>query len=133
MPRFFFDFCQGDEHVPDEEGIEFASTEQAYMEAVEGAREMWSDLLKKRRDPNRCRFEVRDAGGNLLFTFPFHEVVESCLDRPRPSQTSAERATAAAVDTAGRIQLANDQVQKALHNLRAILVESRTLLKTDLP
>lgn len=81
MPRYFFDFGHGTQYSKDVEGIDFPDTEQAYLQAFEAAREMWSDLLQQRRDPHRCFFEVRDEQRELLFTLPFQEVVESCLDR----------------------------------------------------
>ncbi len=99
MSRFYFDFRQGNDFVPDSEGTELVSTDQAYLEAFEGAREMWSELLKQRQDPRRCRFEVRDAQGALLFVLPFLEVPDACPDcKPASShgtfeQVSADRKT----------------------------------------
>src|SRR5689334_14243716 len=84
MPQFFFDFRQSGHLVPDTEGIEFGSAEQAYLEAYRSAQDMWSELLRQRRDPRRCYFEVRGAVGDLLFIFPFQEVVDSCTDRLVP-------------------------------------------------
>jgi hypothetical protein len=81
MPRYFFDFRQGNEICTDREGIEFPGVEQAYLETYRAALDMWSDLLKQRRDPRRCAFEVRDEKRQLLFTLPLQEVVDSCLDR----------------------------------------------------
>jgi len=51
------------------------------LEAFEAAREMWGELLKQRRDPRRCSFEVRNERRDLLFQLPFGEVLESCQDR----------------------------------------------------
>jgi hypothetical protein len=127
MPRFFFDFGQGDEHVPDTEGIAFATTEDAYLEAVEAAHEMWGDLLRKRCDPSRCRFEVRDANQDLLFVLPFQELIDNCHDRQRPTP-SVDRATAAATVTTSRAKAANDAFQRTLFNMRRTLAESRALL-----
>ena len=129
MPRFFFDFRQGEDHSPDIEGLELASTEDAYLEAVKGAQEMWSELLKKRRDPHHCRFEVRDINGALLFHLPFEEVLENCLDRkPVKPAAGADHAAAAATATAGRAKRANDDFQRTLSKMRTTLAESRALL-----
>ena len=65
------------------EGAEFADVEQAYLEAFEGAQDMWSELLRQRRDPRQCAFEVRNERRDLLFVLPFMEVIESCEDRKR--------------------------------------------------
>lgn len=92
MPRFFFDFRQGDERISDAEGIELPNVEQAYLEAFEGAQEMWSELLKQRRDPRRCTFVVRNQHNETLFIFPFQEVVDSCTDsRGHPIQMTFEQ------------------------------------------
>ena len=42
MPRFFFDFRQGDERCADAQGTEFADVEQAYLEAFTAAQDMWA-------------------------------------------------------------------------------------------
>ena len=81
MPRFYFDFCQGNDRIPDAEGTELANAEQAYLEAFNGASDLWGDLLKQRQDPRRCRFEVRSEEGDLLFILPFQEVLDSCQNR----------------------------------------------------
>lgn len=82
MPRFFFDFRQAGTRTPDCQGIEFETVEQAYLEAVKGAQEMWGELLRKRQDPRRCIFEVRSEDDQLLFTVPFQEVLDACaVDR----------------------------------------------------
>ena len=78
MQRFFFDFREADDRVPDAEGTELANVDEAYLEAFRAAQEMWSELLTQRRDPHRCRFEVRSADAVVLFVLPFHEILDSC-------------------------------------------------------
>ena len=124
MPRFYFDYRQGEEPVRDMQGIELASTEAAYLEVCEAVQEMWSDLLKKRCDPRRCRFEVRDTNRELLFIFPFQEVIDNCLDRePARPPGGVDRATAAAAATTGRVVRANDEFLSALRQVRATLTD----------
>ena len=84
MQRYFFDFRQAGVRVPDTQGLEFRDVEQAYLEAHRAAQEMWSELLKQRRDPRRCVFEVCNQAGELLFVFPFQEVMDCCTDRQAP-------------------------------------------------
>jgi hypothetical protein len=94
MPRFFFDFRQGQDHCADEQGTEFTSAEQAYLEAFKAAQDMWSELLRQRRDPTQCVFEVRDERRELLFVLPFQEVIESCQnskDVPMQRNVNARR------------------------------------------
>ena len=80
MPRFFFDFRQGDEFTPDSAGSEFPSAEKAYLGAYRAAGEMWAELLAGRRDPRRCSFEIHDSNRNLLSVLPFRELLDSCHD-----------------------------------------------------
>ncbi len=130
MPRFHFDFCQGEDHIPDTIGVELATTEDAYLEVVEAVQEMWGELLRKRSDPRRCQFEVRDANREILFIFPFQEVIDNCLDRAQPRRSAdLDTAKAAATATLGRVQRANDDFLRALNSIRATLSDSRALLQ----
>jgi hypothetical protein len=81
MARFFFNFRQGPYAAIDEVGCEFEGVEEAYLGAMNAAREMWSDLLARREDPLLCSFEVLDRRGNELFSLPFSEVLEACRGR----------------------------------------------------
>jgi len=81
MPRFFFDFVQAGQRTKDAEGLELANVEQAYLEVFRASQEMWSELLKQRRDPRRCAFEVRNWADDVLFHFPLQEVVDCCTDQ----------------------------------------------------
>lgn len=83
MLRFFFDFHQAGKHDVDTVGLEFADAETAYLEAVEAAQEMWSELLKDRIDPRCCHFEVRSEQGDVLYVIPFQELLDSCVDPQR--------------------------------------------------
>src|SRR5262249_26473574 len=86
MSRFYFHFRENDDYSVDDQGLEFASAEEAYLNAHEGAVEMWSDLLKQRRDPRQCAIEITNSKGEVLFVLPFNEVLESCNRKtpPRP-------------------------------------------------
>jgi len=112
-------------------GEEFATTEDAYLEVSAAAQDMWSELLKKRRDPRRCQFEVRDVNREILFIFPFQEVIDNCLDRSQARQASdlgSTKTTAAA--TFGRVQRANHDFSRTLAQIRATLDDARALLQT---
>ena len=92
MPRFFFDFREGNSLSPDDQGIEFASLEEAYLEAFRAAQEIAAERLLERRDPFDCAFTITDAAGQELIVLPFKEI----LDCPRPStllQNEQRRAT----------------------------------------
>jgi hypothetical protein len=92
MARFFFDFREDSDCCKDAEGTEFVDVEQAYLEAFKGAQDMWGELLRQRRDPRRCAFEVRNEQRDLLFVLPFTEVIESCDNRRQArAQNKIER------------------------------------------
>jgi len=126
MTRFFFDFRQAGHLVPDSEGIEFASVEQAYLEAHRAAQDMWSELLKQRHDPRRCLFEVRNAAGEMLFVFPFQEVMDSCTDRVVPPlQHSLENL----LETHNYAKRVRDELRQHVRNSQRVLEESHSLLR----
>ena len=91
MPRFFFGFYQADDFTADSVGIEFADVEGAYLEAIKAAQEMFSELLKLRRDPRRCLFEVRSEAGDVLFLLPFQEVLDCCIENRPPPDSQGMR------------------------------------------
>lgn len=128
MPQFFFDFRQSDRLVPDTEGIEFGSAEQAYLEAFRSAQDMWSELLRQRHDPRRCYFEVRGAAGDLLFIFPFQEVVDSCTDRLMPP---LQRSLQNLVETRNYAKRVRDEMAAQVRESHKVLRESHALLRDE--
>jgi len=126
MPRYFFDFRQGNDICADSEGVECPGVELAYLEAYEAALEMWSELLKQRRDPRRCSFEVHSQTRELLFTLPFQEVVDSCLDRERPPLRHTFEQVTATSHYAARV---GTNMAEELTRLSQTLAQSRALLK----
>ena len=52
---------------------------------------MWSELLRQRRDPRQCAFEVRNEQRDLLFVLMFQEVIESCENHKRAKRNVEER------------------------------------------
>ena len=67
MSRFFFNQIDG-EYKPDDEGIEFASLEEARTEAVRYAGEVLCDQPGLIWQGEDFRVEVTDADKLLLFT-----------------------------------------------------------------
>lgn len=129
MARFFFDFRQGSNRSHDAEGLEFAHVEQAYLEAVRAAQDMWAELLRKRQDPRRCIFEVRNEKRELLFILPFQEVLDSCLDRKcLPIQTVFDNVA----DSAHRTRRVSAEFIETLHAVQKTLTQSRALLKVKI-
>jgi len=126
MPRFFFDFRQGADRCADSEGTEFPNVEQAYLEAVKGAQDMWSELLRQRQDPRHCVFEVRNQSRELLFTLPFQEVMDNCIDRKVPPIRNAFDNIC---ETASRTKRVSEEFIDTMHTIRRTLAESRELVR----
>jgi len=83
MPLFYFHLLVGKQRYPDDMGIEFDSLEAAYLNAFEGMREMWVELLKEGDDPTTRSFEISDSDGKILLIVPFTEVLEAAR-KPAP-------------------------------------------------
>src|ERR1043165_3338092 len=74
MARYFFHLTSPDGSSKDEIGTELPNAEAAYLEACDTALDMSFEMLRKRADPSRHAFEVRDEGGHVIFEIPFAEV-----------------------------------------------------------
>ena len=75
MPRYYFDMLEGDDIVPDDEGLELDSLEAVQEEAARSLADMARDAIRKHNGAQRHRaiaIEVRDDIGPILrvaFTF----------------------------------------------------------------
>ena len=77
--RFYLNLRRGEMTVaPDDEGAEFASIEEAYLESFKGAQELWPELLRNRQDPSQYAYDITDREGAVLMQLPFAEIVECC-------------------------------------------------------
>lgn len=128
MPRFFFDFYQSGQNIPDSEGIELADAEQAYAEAFKAGQEMWSQLLRQRHDPRRCFFRVRSAAGETLFIFPLQEVVDSCAERQTFQLGRVFNELTTTVNYARQV---SNEFMREIESMRRSLQDSRALLEEE--
>ncbi|WP_456620221.1 DUF6894 family protein [Bradyrhizobium sp. P5_C12] len=74
MKRYYFDIREGDEIIPDEEGLELSTIEKVQEEAARSLADMARDAVRKRVDggSHGMAIEVRDDSGPVLqvkFTF----------------------------------------------------------------
>lgn len=123
MPRFHFDFRHGDDLSADTTGVLLGSVEEAYLEAVKGAHGIWGELLKERRDPRRCAFEVRTNEGLELFVLPLTELLDSCVDRqPEPRAPLAER-----LETRKFVRCLSREFAREVQRTRQILEDAHSL------
>jgi hypothetical protein len=126
MSRYFFDFRQADDHLDDSQGIELRDVEQAYLEAFKGAQDMWSELLRQRRDPRRCLFVVRSEGNEILFVLPFQEVIDCCTDaRVKPLARTFEEL----IQTRNYAKRVRDEFRQEVQRTRQMMNDSHRLLK----
>jgi hypothetical protein len=76
MPRFFFDYRGDNGRLQrDAEGIEFASLEAAYKDAIHAARDMHADACGGGKSLADHSFEIRDEFGQTLLVLPFSEAL----------------------------------------------------------
>jgi hypothetical protein len=128
MAHFYFHFCDGETHERDEIGLGFATAEDAYLEAVAAAREMWPGLLAARSDPTRCAFEIADDNDQVLFCIPFSELMEACR-KPAPPQVGGElrelieRTHRRSEAAKAGVRVGFDQVRQSLAESCALLAE----------
>lgn len=129
MTRCFFNFRQGSSYFMDHEGIEFDTVEEAYLEAVRAAKDIWSELLNRREDPLLCLFDVRDAKGNELFCLPFAEILESCAGRtPEHKLPALQDSVAHSLESRRLAKQATTGISAALKETRAALGETFRLM-----
>jgi hypothetical protein len=83
MPRFFFDYFDGEHFDEDQEGLELFDADTAYLEAFKAATDMWGEAVRERRNPTLDCFRIRDQTGVVVLELPFAEVLGR-LRRPRP-------------------------------------------------
>ena len=126
MSRFFFDFRQADDHFDDRQGVELPDVEQAYLEAFKGAQDMWSELLRQRRDPRRCLFVVRSEGDDVLFVLPFQEVMDCCTEaQVQPLARTFEDL----IQTRQYAKRVRDDFRQEVQRTRQIMLDSHRLLR----
>ena len=127
MARFFFHFFDGEAYSYDEVGLELASAEDAYLEAVSAAGEMWQELLVERQNPLRCAFEITGEDGPTLFRVEFVELLDSAQPYPDPAPLDTAIARAL-TETHLRASQAKDDLRSSFEQVRKSLDESSALL-----
>ena len=127
MPRFFYDFFDGETWSEDEVGLELASSEQAYLEAFAGARSMWPELIDGKRDPRACAFEIKGENGLELLRFDFTELLGD--DGATQVQDVPHAAMIRALEeTHVRAKVARADLRVSFEQTRQTLVEAKTLV-----
>lgn len=75
MPRYFFHVRDGERLQRDLEGTDLPSLEVAHEEALEDARFLLAEKIKRGEVINGQRFEITDEAGEVLDVVPFKAVL----------------------------------------------------------
>jgi hypothetical protein len=75
MPRYYFHTRDGDRLIKDPEGIELPSIKLARDEAIQAAREILAEKVKRGEIIDGQEFEIHDSWGNKLITVPFRSAL----------------------------------------------------------
>ncbi|MFB0613920.1 DUF6894 family protein [Aurantiacibacter poecillastricola] len=128
MALYFFHFESDEGVFPDDMGLDLATAEDAYLEAVRSAHGIWSEMLGNREDPRNCRFRIVDCNGVELYDVPFAELLESCRNAPRRPSPSQQDVQNKLMETHQRVLQSKTEMRTLVRDVRASLAESVSLL-----
>lgn len=75
MPKFYLHIEQSRGRVEDREGAEYRDLDAARVEAIESAREIMSERVRKGEPANHSRFVIMDEAGRTLDVVPFETAI----------------------------------------------------------
>jgi hypothetical protein len=84
MARYFFHIKAGSELIKDDEGSEHATLDQARLQALKTARELWADAIKSGKPLEADAVVIADEQGQLTFV-PMYDALPK-----RPTSSDAE-------------------------------------------
>jgi hypothetical protein len=70
MPRYFFDICDSDSRIPDDEGTECADLNAALREAEASARDLVKQYVDGGRPISSTHIAIRDEAGEVKLRWP---------------------------------------------------------------
>ena len=79
VPRFYLDVLDGDQVLPDPEGIDFADLQTALAEVAKGARDLVASGIRQNQDVSGQSFMIRDETGAVAATIRFRETLPGRL------------------------------------------------------
>ncbi|WP_336485735.1 DUF6894 family protein [Methylobacterium nigriterrae] len=125
MPRYFFHLRTVAGLQRDEEGLEFAGLEPAYLDACRAIPDMTADLMRKGQAPASSTFEITDDAGRLLMEVPFSEILGKGQKPRRPLSPALTRKAQAERERTRRLIASLGEQKKAL---QATLTETQVLV-----
>ena len=75
MTHYFFHIRSPNERIEDLEGGDFDDLHAALTEALQSAREMMADDIRKGRPSEPRQFEIVDENGDLVARLPFGDAL----------------------------------------------------------
>jgi len=142
VQRFYLNLRRGETLVaPDHEGAEFSSIEDAFLEVFRGARELWPEFLRNRRDPRQYAYQIADVDGAVLMEVPLVEILESCrpvrpaaaTEPPKPKNAVLnKRNVSSAVENACKVNLQLAELAAGLRAARDSVTELRESTQSTL-
>ena len=76
VPRYFLHVREAGDLVEDPDGTDFPDEAAVRKEAIEAAREIMAEHIRKGLDVSSWSFEVVDEDGRLIMSVPFSEAVQ---------------------------------------------------------
>ena len=76
VPRYYLNIRFLDDLVVDPEGAVYPNLAAARSEAIESARELMADRVRRGKRPDGDQFEIVDAAGMTVLTVPFQEAFD---------------------------------------------------------
>ena len=67
MARYYFHVKNGAELIKDQEGSEHATADEARLQALKSARELWADAIKAGKSLGADAIVIADEHGQLTF------------------------------------------------------------------
>jgi hypothetical protein len=77
MPRYFFHQITRQGIIADLEGSEFPDTTKARLEAIQDARHLMADAIRRGLDISSRIFHICDEGGDAVAVLAFQEAIIS--------------------------------------------------------
>lgn len=75
MPTFYLNIRAIDRYIPDPEGHDYPTLDEARHDALRAAREMLSDAIRSGKSVDGQQFQITDAKGSLCAVVPFREAI----------------------------------------------------------
>jgi hypothetical protein len=129
ISRFFFHLRSGPGEVSeDEEGVELANLEGAYLLAFRTAYDMSGEFLRRGVSPTSFSFDIADRSGTVLLELPFWKALGGKTGRsPHPLRRIAKETHERAATTVRLCLQVGEEIRAAQEQIR----RSRELLRSS--